>query len=961
MPLPPDIRNAVAGLPEVLREPATLWLERITADRPLPAGADAAAITRVVALSDFAAGILLREPEWFTARYTRLDGPHDSGALDTFVNRIADCDDEPEVVKQRLRQERNRQLFSIFWRETTGSAAVEDTLAALSDVADRMLSAAAAYSERRLARRFGVLRDGEGRRVPLLVIGMGKLGGRELNFSSDIDIIFTYPANGESDGDRVLEAQPYFERLARGVVDLLDEVTEDGFVFRTDTRLRPFGDSGPPVISFTALESYLQQHGRTWERYAYVKARAVGPPVPLAVRETLFEGLIKPFVYRRYLDFGVFEALRDLHGRIAAEGSRRELESSVKLGPGGIREIEFIVQSLQLVRGGSRPDLQTPSLLDVLPRLSGDRGLPPTTVAELRDAYCLLRRVENFIQAMRDQQTHDLPNSPVDRARLCLALGYKEVRKFDEAVAETRARVRHHFDAIALRAPASIDRPPATLDFERLWRDNADAAAWQSALAAAGHEAAAGIAATLSAFRGSTAIARLGGTAADRLRLFVPRLLAIARDCQDPARAVTRAFFVLDSVLRRSAYLALLNENRDAAERFVRLCADSAYITAELARYPVLLDELLDPVVLTAPMRRDELNRQLDELLAQRPGADSEERMEVLARFQRATMFRIAVADFSGGLQLMQVSDALTWLAEAVIERALAVAWDELVERHGRPGYRIGGKRQTAGFGVAAYGKLGGLELSYGSDLDIVFLHDSRGADQETDGAKPIDNATFFGRLVRRLVHFLSTRTTTGAMYEIDTRLRPSGRKGLLVSSTEAFLRYQEDNAWTWEHQALLRARPVAGSDRVAAAFAEIRDETLKHRVRRDSLRADVLDMRRRMRRELDDSDESYFSLKHGEGGIGDIEFIVQYLVLDNAASHPSVIEFTDNVRQLNALAECGALPLPVAAELQEIYRAYRMRQHRLALDDEPSRVPAGEFRDERARVNACWASVFGT
>ena len=441
----------------------------------------------------------------------------------------------------------------------------------------------------------------------------------------------------------------------------------------------------------------------------------------------------------------------------------------------------------------------------------------------------------------------------------------------------------------------------------------------------------------------------------------MPRLLAIARECTNPARAVHRALVVLESVLRRSAYLALLNENQGAAERFVRLCADSAYIAAELARFPVLLDELLDPGVLTAPIRRAELAGQLDARLGQRPGADSEERMEVLAQFQRATMFRIAVSDFSGGLQIMQVSDALTWLAEAVLERALSIAWGELVERHGRPGYTADGKRQEAGFGVVAYGKLGGLELSYGSDLDIVFLHDSQGSDQETDGPKTVDNATFFGRLVRRLVHFMSTRTNTGALYEIDTRLRPSGRKGLLVSNVEAFLRYQEENAWTWEHQALLRARPVAGSDRIAEAFAGIRDETLRHQVRRDNLREDVLDMRRRMRRELDDSDDTQFNLKHGQGGIGDLEFIVQYLVLENAALHPSVIEFTDNVRQLNALAECGALPLPVAADLQETYRAYRRREHRLALNDEPALVPNGEFQTERTLVDRCWATVFGT
>ncbi len=961
MSLSPDIREHVAGLPEILRAPASRWLERITAERPLPPDVEAAAVVRVVALSDFAAGVLLREQDRSDEWHVRLGDPYDPEALTRVAAEIAMCDEDSAAVKQRLRRERNRQLLSIFWREATASATVEDTLAALTDVADRMLAAAAGYTERRLAERYGALRDEAGNRLPLLVIGMGKLGGGELNFSSDIDIIFAYPADGETDGDKVLEAQPYFGRLARGIVDLLDDVTEDGFVFRTDTRLRPFGDSGPPVTSFAALETYLLQHGRTWERYAYVKARAVGPPAPAAAQKALFEELIRPFVYRGYLDFGIFEALRDLHGQIAAEGNRRELANNVKLGPGGIREIEFIVQSLQLVRGGSRPDLQTPSLLEVLPRLAGERGLAHGTVLELRDAYCLLRRVENFVQAMRDQQTHDLPAGAADRARLCLALGYADSQDFDEALASARNSVRRHFDAIALRAPTGVGRPAAAQDFERLWRDNANAADWQAALHAAGHAAAADVAATITAFRGSTAIARLGESAAERLRLFVPRLLAIAREVTNPARAVQRAFTVLESVLRRSSYLALLNENQEAAERFVRLCAESAYIAAELARFPVLLDELLDPGVLRAPVRRAELAGQLDARLGQRPGADSEERMEMLAQFQRATMFRIAVSDFSGGLQIMQVSDALTWLAEAVLERALSIAWEELVDRHGRPSYTADGIRQEAGFGIVAYGKLGGLELSYGSDLDIVFLHDSRGSEQETDGPKTVDNATFFGRLVRRLVHFLSTRTSTGALYEIDTRLRPSGRKGLLVSNVEAFLRYQEENAWTWEHQALLRARPVAGSDRIAAAFAGIRDETLRNQVRRDGLREEVIDMRRRMRRELDDSDDTQFNLKHGQGGIGDLEFIVQYLVLENAASHPSVIEFTDNVRQLNALAECGALPLPVAADLQETYRTYRRRVHRLALDDEPARVPAGEFQAERALVDRCWSTILGT
>ncbi len=915
---------------------------------------------RVVAVSDFAAGVLLREREWLEQRWQEWTKRYDPAALGGFVRALCEQDADTDRIRRDLRRERNRQLLGIFWRDLNGAADVDATLFALTDVAEQLLAAAAAHAAHRIAERFGVVRGSGGAEVPIVIIGMGKLGGGELNFSSDIDIIFAYPEDGESDGKRSLPAQSYFDRLSHSIVSLLDDLTADGFVYRTDTRLRPFGESGPPVIRFAALESYLLQHGRAWERYAYVKARRVGPPVSEDVQRALFEELIRPFVYRGYLDFGVFESLRDLHGRIAAESKRRELAKNIKLGAGGIREIEFIVQSLQLVRGGSRPDLQSPSLLAVLPGLVDERDLSAGAAAELGSAYRFLRRTENVLQAMRDQQTHDLPVEPADRERLRVAMGYEDAAGFDAAIRHVQDVVKRHFDAIAVRDAATRTDPSVSRDLDGLWQANAEAPAWQAALEAEGFPSAAEVAARLVAFRNSSGVVKAGAQAAERLRRFVPLLLCIARGSLNPARAVERVLTVIGSILRRSAYLALLNENREAAGRFVRLCEQSAYITAELARFPVLLDELLDPGVIAGPLRREELARELDLRLAQRPHADSEERVETLAQFQRAAMFRIAVSDFSGGLQVMQVSDSLSWLAETILEAALAIAWSELVAQYGKPCFRVGVERREAGFGVIAYGKLGGLELSYGSDLDIVFLHDSIGTDQVTDGPLPIDNAVFFARLVRRLIHFMSTRTNTGAMYEIDTRLRPSGRKGLLVTSTEAFLKYQQENAWTWEHQALLRARPVAGSDRVGRRFADIRSDTLMQLVHRGALRSDVLDMRQRMRRELDDSDAQAFNLKHGTGGIGDIEFIVQYLVLDNALAHPSVIEFTDNIRQLNALADAGALPLPVAADLQKTYRAYRRRQHRLALDSEPARVPAAEFATERALVIRCWQQVFG-
>jgi glutamate-ammonia-ligase adenylyltransferase len=425
--------------------------------------------------------------------------------------------------------------------------------------------------------------------------------------------------------------------------------------------------------------------------------------------------------------------------------------------------------------------------------------------------------------------------------------------------------------------------------------------------------------------------------------------------------ALERTLSIIERVLRRSAYVALLNENRLAAERLVRLCECSAYVAEQIARFPAFLDELLDPRIYTERMSKAELAAELDSRMAHLVVADSEVQMEALAQFQRVNLFRVAVADFGGDLPIMKVSDSLTFLAEIVLDHALQVAWKDLTDKHGTPHCEVDREVCEAGFGVIAYGKLGGLELSYGSDLDLVFLHDSRGTSQHTDGKRPLDNAMFFARLVRRLVHFLTTRTSSGVMYEIDTRLRPDGRSGLLVTSTDAFERYQVENAWTWEHQALLRARPVAGSDSVSRDFERIRAETLTTRVRRDQLHADVVSMRRRMRKELDRSDGHRFDLKHGLGGIGDVEFIVQFLVLSNATRYPAVIRFSDNIRQLAALASVGRLDVQTAARLQTVYRAFRRRLHHLSLNDRPPFVGSDEFASERKFVATVWQIHLGS
>jgi glutamate-ammonia-ligase adenylyltransferase len=948
----------IESLPEKLRPAVTLWFERMAdlgVEIPDELGAP---IARLLACSEFAGKILLREFPWLIENVASFSAPANDGEMDQFVDTVAVSDAEISAVKSELRRFRNRFLLRVLWREVHQTADLNETLQQLSLLADRLLDAATRYGIKQLEPRYGQVRNVAGKVVPLVILGMGKLGGRELNFSSDIDVIFCYPEGGETDGRRSISAQEYFARLSRLVIALIDELTADGFVFRIDTRLRPFGDSGPPVVSFAALESYLLQHGRDWERYAYVKARIVGAQPPVEVADALNADLIRPFVYRRYLDYGVFESVREMQEMIAAEVRRRELADNVKLGPGGIREAEFIVQALQLVRGGSEPALQCRELQTVLPLLVSDRGISKSDAEDIGEAYRYLRRLENFIQAIRDQQTHDLPSNDVDRERLCLAMRYASWDQLLEDLDRHRDAISALFAAIAFRGRG--DDSPGQQAFNELWESGANEKQWADELRELTGDRAETLAEKIVAFASSSITQQVDTVSAGRLRTFVPKLIERVAASDNPVSALSRTLSVTERILRRSAYLALLNENQGALSRLVDLCGQSQYIADRIARYPALLDELLDPANYSEGVTKDELTAELQRRLDSDETLDSEAQVQVIAQYQRAAMFRIAVADFNDRLPIMKVSDALTWLAEVVLEEALRVAWSDLTARHGSPHYVVDGVSHEAGFGIVAYGKLGGLELSYGSDLDIVFLHDATGEKQFTDGDSPLDNTMFFSRLVRRLVHFLTTQTGSGELYEIDTRLRPDGRSGLLVSNTEAFERYQEENAWTWEHQALLRARAVAGSDKIAREFERVRHKTLTNTVDRNKLRDDVIGMRRRMRKELDRSDKTLFDLKHGNGGIGDIEFLVQYLVLREASSDPDVIFYSDNIRQLDALIAGSILEKTAGERLQDIYRGYRLQLHRLVLDGQKALCDNDSFQSERDFVASIWRDWLG-
>ncbi len=951
------------NLPQILAGPVQDWFAQHAGEEGLAAWLGkqpevAAELPRIIACSSYLSDTLARYPTALvelveSQRLQRALEPDELEILFTqsLPNSFSEADCE-----RTLRRLRHRELLRIAWRDLAGMASVEETLRELSALADVAICAALRWSLAALAPAYGEALEADGTPAAFLVLGMGKLGGHELNFSSDIDLIFLYSDQGETNGSRSVSNEQFFRSLGQKIIALLSKQTADGFVYRVDVRLRPFGDSGPLAVSLPALEAYLLRHGRDWERYAYVKARVINDWHGTAAME---DEILRPFVYRRYLDYGVFASLREMKAMIAAEVERKEFRDNLKLGAGGIREIEFIVQSLQLVRGGTLPDLRERRLLPALQQLVRHRLLPEAVGEELAQAYVCLRRVENRLQAIADRQTHNLPDTELDRARLVLA---NRSADWDALLAEVNAhreRVAGHFRNIVFRGAGEADDTDETDSLAMAWAEHATAERLASELQQLGYTDAVAVAEQLAALRASGAYRRMSEAGRQRLDQLLPDLVRVAAEQTAPARALQGGLTVIEAIGRRSAYFSLLNENPAALQRLLALCGKSDLFVRQLAAHPVLLDELLDPRVFSEPPDEEALRQDLQERLAACAEDDIEAAQFALSHFQQAAVFRIAVADLSDALPLMKVSDRLTATAELVIAAALDLSWRELIARHGAPCCIDNGESRAAQFAVVAYGKLGGLELGYGSDLDLVFVHDSCGEEQETNGERPLDNNRFFARLTQRIIHLLTVGTAVGSLYEVDTRLRPSGRSGALVSSLVAFDRYQREDAWTWEHQALLRSRVVAGDSGVSAAFASLRSKALTEYVRRDSLRQDVVQMRERMRRELSKGGDESFDLKQDPGGVADIEFIVQYLVLEHAADHPQLLTYSDNIRQLEALAAATLLDQATSEALAQSYRGFRTRMHRLSLAGEPALLPAAEVSELAAPVKAAWQRLF--
>ncbi|WP_122524462.1 bifunctional [glutamate--ammonia ligase]-adenylyl-L-tyrosine phosphorylase/[glutamate--ammonia-ligase] adenylyltransferase [Pseudomonas viridiflava] len=934
------------------------------------------AFDRVCAASDFVTEQICRDPRMLLdmADSGELERSFSAGEL---RGQIADAlstattDDE---LGRNLRRQRMRHQVRIIWRDLTRQADLIETCRDLSDMADACIDLACHWLHERLCQQFGTP---TGRRTGLpqqmVILGMGKLGAVELNLSSDIDLIFGYPEGGETVGvKRPLDNQEFFIRLGQRLIKALDPVTVDGFVFRVDMRLRPYGSSGALVLSFNALEQYYQDQGRDWERYAMIKARVVGGDQKAGAE--LLE-MLRPFVYRRYLDFSAIEALRTMKQLIQQEVKRKGMAENIKLGAGGIREVEFIAQAFQLIHGGRDLSLQQRPLFKVLKTLEGQGYLPSAVTEELREGYEFLRYTEHAIQAIADRQTQMLPDNEQDQARIALMMGFSDWASFHERLMYWRGRVSWHFRQVIADPDSDPDEEQED-DSEvivggewlPLWEESQDEEAASRQLSQAGFVNAETAIKHLANLRSSPHLRSMQRLSRERLDAFIPRLLAQAVEHDKPDLVLERVLPLVEAVARRSAYLVLLTENPDALRRLLTLCAASPWIAEQIARFPLLLDELLNEGRLFNPPLAPELAAELRERLIRIPEDDLEQQMEALRHFKLAHSLRVAASEITGSLPLMKVSDYLTWLAEAILEQVLALAWRHSVARHGTPS-RPDGTLCDPGFVIVGYGKVGGIELGHGSDLDLVFIHDGD-PQTETDGARPIDSAQFFTRLGQRIIHLLTTQTNSGQLYDVDMRLRPSGASGLLVSSLGAFSRYQDKEAWTWEHQALVRARVLTGSPDVGREVEKVRADVLGRERDLDKLRAEVSEMRAKMRDNLGSrltaagrganafESSMPFDLKQDAGGIVDIEFMVQYAALAWSREHPGLLQYTDNIRILEGLEEAGLLPDADASLLREAYKAYRSAAHRQALQKQAGVVSGDQFHCERREVMRIWAQM---
>ena len=867
--------------------------------------------------------------------------PVDGAVMSAFLeaNQIADEED----LRRVLRHLRQRVMAALNVRDVGGLAPLAEVVETMTAFADLVTNVALACHHRWLAETFGEPLDKQGRPQRMLVIGMGKLGGRELNVSSDVDYIFIYPEDGETagtpQGGRRIEAYDFFTRLGKRLIATIGDITGDGQVFRVDMRLRPNGDSGPLVCSLLSLENYLITQGREWERYAWIKARLMNAGDNLQAEwAAALERVTHPFIYRKYLDFGAINAMRDLHAQIRREVARKDKADHIKLGPGGIREIEFIAQVFQLIRGGRDSALQVRPTLKVLAQLVEHGLLPADHAAELVDAYHFLRRLEHRLQYVNDAQTHMLPAGEADKHLVARSMDYADWPAFAAMLEAHRQRVARHFEAIFSDPEEGSHHPLAGLWLEQIDGDDALESVSELGFRNAKH-----MLERLRSFRQSAKYQQLPAPNRERLDMLGPRLIEAAAATRTPDATWQRGLDFLETVSRRGAYLALMQQYPQALTKLAEIIGSSAWAATYLTRHPILLDEVLDPRLYDIATDWAGFREGMARRLADVAG-DTEREMDIMREEHHAQVFRLLAQDIAGLQTLERLADHLTELADIVVQTTLDLCWQRLRSRHPLPD-------QPPKFAVIAYGKLGGKELGYGSDLDLVLLHD------DPDPAA----GELFARLGQRINTWMSTQTSAGQLFDVDYRLRPNGDSGMLVNSLESFRAYLLEKAWVFEHQALTRARFCAGDRELGARFEALRVEILRQPRDLDTLKAEVFAMRQRMLDAHGSHNADVFDIKQDPGGLIDVEFIVQYLVLGYAHRYERLCGNLGNIALLGIAADLGLIPTELADPVRNIYREYRRTQHAFRLDGiSGSKVERDACTRQIATVRALWAHVFG-
>lgn len=959
-----DKTKALPPLPEALADIARQRIRAFFAaahEQNIPFEPDPGTleeITRVFGISEFAALNCIRHPHRFAPLFISREiflPQSEQKCKEEVLACVQDAEDEPALMKN-LRILRQKEMTRIAVRDILGLSTLEETMEALSGFADAVLDGALNKLLDFAQTLYGMPADKEGNPLKLVVLAMGKLGAKELNFSSDIDLIFAYPSGGQTlGGKKELTNAAFFAKLGRSLIRVISENTVEGQVFRMDMGLRPFGDNGPLVMSFDAMEEYYQAQGREWERYALIKARACAGDIEAGA--SLIQRL-SPFVFRRYLDFGVYESIREMKAMITREVMRKKKGQNIKLGAGGIREIEFFGQVFQLLRGGVNKNLRKRKILEILHTLAAEGYIPDRVRAELEDAYRFLRKTEHSIQEIHDQQTHDIPSDETDRERLACAAGFEDFCGFREKLVSRMEKVSRHFETLLEPVEENRNEDEDMVRLGKQWRDAPESDKIKDILLRLGYDPPEEVEKRLAELSEDPSVRMMTQEGERNLDRLIPLVIRASAEASPPDMALFRVLELVRRVARRTCYLSLLLENPGALHHLVRLAGASAWILDFISTHPVLLDELLDARTLYAPPDKNALSAEMEKRLERLDPHDLETFIEALCIFRQINTLRVAAADITESLPLMRVSDHLSHIAETVLEGVLAVSREHLAEKHGNPALSLHGKDYAGpGFVIIAYGKLGGLELGYGSDLDLVFLHAA--APGSTDGKKPTDNALFFSRLGQRIIHVLTIHTPAGKLYEIDMRLRPSGGSGVLVSHMDAFLDYQKTRSRIWEKQALIRARPVAGDRRLFAGFREVRKQVLAEKRDKNELASAVSEMRGKLYREYGGKDPDRFHLKHDSGGMVDIEFLVQYLVLANASEHPELLEWTDNVRLFSSLAKAGIIDDVTAYLLRKAYLVYRSQAHRQSLQHLPATVDPEQFAFLRKQIHDIWKRFF--